>query len=171
METEKGFAAGKSLPVETKGVKTMETEKDYAGKGVAGAGLGLGIAGTALALLNGGLGGLGGLGWGNNAVAATAGAAGLSALAEKDAEIARLRSEKYTDNTVKELYVYTVGQNEKLSNELCLNRQRIAVLENQVAVLSSLTTTRIPNSMLCPGVPAVEVIHPTTTAATTATTA
>ena len=31
----------------------MEIEKEYASKGVAGAGLGLGIAGTALGLLNG----------------------------------------------------------------------------------------------------------------------
>ena len=42
----------------------VEVEKDYASKGVAGAGLGLGIAGTALGLMqNGNLGGiLGGLG-------------------------------------------------------------------------------------------------------------
>lgn len=144
----------------------MEIEKEYASKGVAGAGLGLGIAGTALALMNGGLGGLG-LGWGGNGAAA-AGAVGLSALAEKDAEIARLRSEKYTDNTVKDLYSYTVGQNEKLANELCLTRQRLAVLENDVAAFKSLTVVRIPNSMLCPGVPAVEVIHPTATTTATA---
>jgi hypothetical protein len=34
------------------------SHKDYASKGVAGAGLGLGIAGTALWLLSGGLGGV-----------------------------------------------------------------------------------------------------------------
>ena len=46
----------------------IEVEKDFASKGVAGAGLGLGIAGTALALMgNGGLGGLlGGCGTGWN---------------------------------------------------------------------------------------------------------
>ena len=45
--------------------------EDFASKGVAGAGLGLGIAGTALALLgNNGLGGLGGLFGGGNTVAA-----------------------------------------------------------------------------------------------------
>lgn len=38
----------------------METEKEYASKGVAGTGLGLGIAGTALWLLQGGN-GFGGL--------------------------------------------------------------------------------------------------------------
>lgn len=37
----------------------MEVERtNYASKGMAGTGLGLGIAGTALGLLNGGLGGL-----------------------------------------------------------------------------------------------------------------
>ena len=37
----------------------VEVEKDFASKGVAGAGLGLGIAGTALGLLqNGNLGGI-----------------------------------------------------------------------------------------------------------------
>ena len=37
---------------------------EFASKGVAGAGLGLGIAGTALGVLNGGLGNiLGGWGW------------------------------------------------------------------------------------------------------------
>lgn len=43
----------------------VEETKKYASKGVAGAGLGLGIAGTALGLLNGGLGGI--LGGGNSA--------------------------------------------------------------------------------------------------------
>lgn len=147
----------------------MEVEKDYASKGVAGAGLGLGIAGTALGLLNGGL----GWGLGGNAAAATAGAAGLAALADKDARIAKLEAERYADNKVLELYKYQTANDEKLMNELCLNRQRLAVAEAQIAQMSAvihqLTVVRIPNSMLCPGVPAVEVIHPTTTASTTPT--
>ncbi len=137
----------------------MEYEKEYASKGVAGAGLGLGIAGTALWLLNGGLGGFG-LG-GNQAAAA--GAVGLSALAEKDAEIARLRSEKYTNDTVKDLYSYIVGQSEKLANELALNRQRLAVMEYQMSQVDGLTVTRIPNTALCPGVPSVAVVNQTAT--------
>lgn len=143
----------------------MEHEKEYASKGVAGAGLGLGIAGTALGLLNGGC-GRGILGFGGcNCMNGAAEAVGLSALAEKDAEIARLRSEKYTDNKVLDLYKYQVGQDEKLMNELCLTRQRLAVLETQMAAFNTLTVTRIPNSVLCPGVPAVEVVHPTTATA------
>lgn len=143
----------------------MEVEKEYASKGVAGAGLGLGIAGTALWLLNGAGRGAFGLGCGGNCMSGAAEAVGLSALAEKDAEIARLRSEKYTDNKVLELYKYQVGQDEKLTNELCLTRQRLAVLETQMAAFNTLTVTRIPNSVLCPGVPTVEVVHPTAAAA------
>jgi len=146
----------------------MEVEKEYASKGVAGAGLGLGIAGTALALMNGGL---GGFGWGNSTVAATAGAAGLSALAEKDAEIARLRSEKYSDNKVQELYNYIVAGNQQLTQELVNNRVRLATAESNIAniqsTLGALTVVRVPNSVLCPGVPAVEVVHTTTTSSTT----
>jgi hypothetical protein len=146
----------------------MEVTHEYASKGVAGAGLGLGIAGTALALMgNGALGNLfGGCGGWNNcgAVAAQANAYN-STISALQADNARLRSEKYSDNKVQELYNYTVGQNEKLSNELCLTRQRLSVLEFQVAQFGSLTVTRIPNTALCPGVPAVEVVHPTTTAA------
>ena len=44
----------------------VEVEKEWASKGVANSGLGFGIAGTALGLLNGGLGMLGG--WNNHSV-------------------------------------------------------------------------------------------------------
>ena len=71
---------------------------DYASKGVAGSGLGLGIAGTALALLNNN--GLGGL-FGNNS-AMLAGNAAVASLAEKDAEIGQLKAEKYTNDKLSE---------------------------------------------------------------------
>lgn len=62
---------------------------EYASKGVAGTGLGLGIAGTALGLLNGnGNGVLGGLFGGNN------NCSGLQA------EVGQLKAEKYTDQRV-----------------------------------------------------------------------
>lgn len=57
------------------------SHKDYASKGVAGAGLGLGIAGTALWLLSGGLGG--GL-FGNRFGAAGAAALGVESTVEKE---------------------------------------------------------------------------------------
>lgn len=56
-------------------------KKEYASKGVAGTGLGLGIAGTALWLLSGGLGG--GL-FGNRAGLAGAAAIGAECIAEKE---------------------------------------------------------------------------------------
>lgn len=71
----------------------MEVEhKEYASKGVAGTGLGLGIAGTALGLLSGGN-GLGGL---------FGGGASQAAISAKDAEIAQLKAERYSDNAALE---------------------------------------------------------------------
>lgn len=74
----------------------MDTE--YASKGVAGSGLGLGIAGTALGLLNAnnGNGLLGNL-FGNGMNPAAAGI-----LMEKDAKIAKLEAEKYSDGAALE---------------------------------------------------------------------
>ena len=72
---------------------------EFASKGVAGAGLGLGIAGTALALLqNGGLGNILSGGCGNQTQALMS-------------ENAQLKAEKYTDSKIAE--VYMAGRNEK----------------------------------------------------------
>ena len=118
---------------------------EFASKGVAGSGLGLGIAGTALGVLNsaangnGLLGGLFGGGWGNNAAA---GGVALNALAERDAKIAKLEAERYGDTKMVELYQQTLRDNQTLrdtvfsyitplSNEAAANRERIAVLETQ----------------------------------------
>lgn len=84
----------------------METE--YASKGVAGSGLGLGIAGTVLGLLNGGLGclgpGIGGCGAGRLAAGAMAAEGiGLGVIAEKDAKIAELTAERYTNGAVADI--------------------------------------------------------------------
>lgn len=147
----------------------MVTENtDYASKGVAGTGLGLGIAGTALALLGNGFGGLGGLFGGGQAAAMAAGGAGLAALSQKDAEIAQLKSERYADKNTIELYRYIDGQLEGIKSSIAtLNCQ----VNAHTAMLGAITTVRIPNSVLCPGVPPVEVIHPTTTTAATVATA
>ncbi len=84
---------------------------EYASKGVAGAGLGTGIAGLALGVLNGannGNGLLGGLfGGGCNNAAGLAGLGAVASMSEKDATIGQLRAEKYADavgiNTFKEV--------------------------------------------------------------------
>lgn len=111
----------------------MEVEKEYASKGVAGAGLGTGIAGLSLGVLNA-MGGLGALALGNrNTVPAAPvmpampygmGWGGCSEnmpvsryeldreqqLAAKDSEIALLKANTYNDQKTLELYAYIDGQ-------------------------------------------------------------
>lgn len=106
---------------------------EFASKGVAGSGLGLGIAGTALGVLNasnGGGGLLGGLfGGGCNSQ--------VSAL---QSEIGMLKAEKYSDKNTADVYTAVRGEYKDLlekwitplSDEACRNRERIAVLETQV---------------------------------------
>jgi hypothetical protein len=97
---------------------------DYASKGVAGSGLGLGIAGTALGLLNsnGGnvLGGL--LGGGSNR------------MSELLAENSMLKSENYSDKVAKEVYAQTVADNNALKDEMYKFIKPISdqVVQNQV---------------------------------------
>ncbi len=109
---------------------------EFASKGVAGSGLGLGIAGLATALLQGsnnGNGILGGIFGGNNSQ--------VSALM---AENANLRAEKYSDNQDATLYQATRSENKTLreelfnyitpiANEAASNRERVAVIEANVA--------------------------------------
>ena len=168
---------------------------EFASKGVAGSGLGLGIAGTALGLLNG-LGGMAGL---------AANAAGCNScggccsentpvsryemnqaqtIAAKDAEIGLLKADKYTDQKLSEVTAYLMGQIKDLSNEVRANKDEqagvnmqqavynatntaaISCLQNQVAALQGLTKLVIPNSSVCPGTGAVKVTPATAAAAT-----
>lgn len=118
---------------------------DYASKGVAGSGLGLGIAGTALALLNGN--GLGGLFGNNCALNTMASSATVASLAEKDAEIGQLRAEKYTNDKLGETYIALNNQINKVAGDLATlslnNERRIAGLEGQVSCLAQATNTAI----------------------------
>lgn len=115
---------------------------EFASKGVAGSALGLAIGGLSAALLQGGNGGiLGGLfGCNNNAPQMAA----MGVIAEKDAKIAELTAQKYSDNQDAVLYQATRSENEKLenrlmafitplSNEAAQNRERVAVLEAKQA--------------------------------------
>lgn len=168
---------------------------EFASKGVAGSGLGLGIAGTALGLLNG-LGGMAGL---------AANAAGCNScggccsentpvsryemnqtqtIAAKDAEIGLLKADKYTDQKLSEVTAYLMGQIKDLSNEVRANKDEqagvnmqqavynatntaaISCLQNQAAALQGLTKLVIPNSSVCPGWGAVKVTPETAAAAT-----
>ena len=138
----------------------MEYENKYANKGVAGAGLGLGIAGTALGLLNnnGGLGGI--LGGGNcNHPAYT------RYDAEKDARIAELETEvKLRDSNtfclgeVGKLRDYMESRLGVIEHEICdqrtynaVNTATIGCIQGQIATLLGLTKTVIPNGSICPG--------------------
>ena len=117
---------------------------EFASKGVAGSGLGLGIAGTALGLLNAngnGCGLLGGLFGSGNCQNAQAGMA-LNALAEKDAKIEELTAMRYSDNQDAAVYKQTLADNKTLRDEMyayitpiaqesAANRERVAVLEAQ----------------------------------------
>lgn len=107
---------------------------EFASKGVAGSGLGLGIAGTALGVLNSSANGnglLSGLFGGN------CNGGQVSAL---QSEIAMLKAEKYSDKNTSDVYVAIRGEYKDLlekwitplSDEACRNRERIAVLETQV---------------------------------------
>ena len=109
----------------------MEVQKDYASKGVAGAGLGLGIAGTALGLLNGnGLGGVLG-GWGNCGNAWNAGVCSEnmpvsryelgqeSKIAELQSQIALRDANTYNDQKSLELYKYIDGELRDIRSTLC----------------------------------------------------
>ena len=123
---------------------------EFASKGVAGSGLGLGIAGTALGLLNGG-GGFGGLGgiFGGGAREGVA----LGVLAEKDAKIAELKAENYSDKIGKEVYGQSLADNlrlredlaafiKPLSDEAANNRVNIARIEEQIKCMGQTADLR-----------------------------
>lgn len=160
---------------------------EFASKGVAGTGLGLGIAGTALALLNnGGLGGLGGIlgGGATNAYVDTL-----------NSKIAELQAEKYADKTGIEVYkaaresdAKTNSRFEEIARTIADMRVREAqtagkidlvaatanqgIAANSAAItclqntVSSITKVVVPNSSCCPGWGAVTI---TPTASTTTT--
>lgn len=121
----------------------VEVEKEYASKGVAGAGLGTGIAGLSLGVLNA-MGGLGALALGNRNSAPAApvmpmmpygfgGFGGCSEnmpvsryeldreqqLAQKDSEIAMLKANTYNDQKALEMYAYIDGQLKDIRKTLC----------------------------------------------------
>lgn len=123
----------------------VEMEKEYASKGVAGAGLGTGIAGLSLGVLNA-MGGLGALAMGNRnqtipvVPAAPYGWNGWNGyggccsdnmpvtrydmdkdrdIAAKDAEISLLKANIYNDQKTLELYAYVDGQLKNIRQSLC----------------------------------------------------
>jgi hypothetical protein len=147
---------------------------EFASKGVAGSGLGLGIAGTALGLLNGsGNGLLGGL-FGNNCnhgcsenVLVNRYELGQeSKIAELQSQIALRDANTYNDQKLLEVYKYFDGELKEMRKEQCdkwaaqgvINAKfesAIDVIGSQVAsinaTISNITKTVIPNANVCPG--------------------
>lgn len=125
----------------------MEMNHEYASKGVAGAGLGTGIAGLSLGVLNslGGLGALGGLWGGNRSAANDAATAAFTAamlqprnvpcgndcdpvtqremrlvqeIATKDSQIALRDANTYGDQKALEMYKYIDGRFREVEAQL-----------------------------------------------------
>ena len=149
-------------------IKTADGTASVGSAGVAGAGLGLGIAGTALALLqNGGLGGiLGGLG-GCNQYATKSDIAYSQELAKKDSEIALLKSEQNTEIKIADVYdrlltrinadrqaqadwnAAQMVNNCSMSNAIAVNTNSISALQN---CCNSITKLVVPRDAICPSV-------------------
>lgn len=144
-------------------------EMEYGSKGVAGAGLGLGIAGTALGLMAGGLNGTGLFNTGCNA-ARNGGychedhfvnryEAGQAArIAELETEVKLRDANTYTDGKLLDLYKYVDGKFACIEGQIgqqavynATNTATINCISGQVAQLMALTKLVIPNGSICPG--------------------
>lgn len=162
---------------------------EFASKGVAGTGLGLGIAGTALSLLNNnGNGILGGLLGGNSM-------ANNAYIDSLNSRIAELQAEKYSDKVGIEVYkaarvsdkeinarfeavaseiadmrvreAQTAGKMDLIAatatQGIATNSAAITALQTLVA---SITKTVVPNTSVCPGWGNVTITPATTTTTT-----
>ena len=148
--------------------------------GVGGAGLGLGVAGTALGLLNANGGNLlGGLFGGGNQTTALM------------ADLAKEKAERFAEKTGSEIYNAMFAQYKELAQQTTQIDKRVAALEvsaplreqlvNQridcccgqmsaglaalQSVVANITKTVVPNSSICPGWGDVTITPATTTTA------
>lgn len=143
----------------------MEYENTHAAsKGVAGAGLGLGIAGTALGVLSGGLNGIGLFNGGaHNGVChedhfVNRYEIGLQQeIAAKDSKIGLLESNIYTDSKIADVYERLnakIGAVEgQIAGQAVVNAQisaNIACMQSAINTLNGLTKTVIPIANVCP---------------------
>lgn len=167
---------------------------EFASKGVAGTGLGLGIAGTALGVLNGGLNGVlngfgngyNGYGYGGyNSCGGMYGGCGDSSLinryeAGQSARIAELETEVklrdanfYTLSEMGKLRDYVDNRFSVVEKEICEQKAfnaasitKFSCIQEQVNELMGLTRRVVPNRSVCPGWGDVTVtVTPTTTEA------
>ena len=133
----------------------VEVEKDYSA--AAKTGLGFGIAGTALGLLNGGnLGGI--LGGGCNQHYVNRYEAEQSArIAELETEVKLRDANTYTLGEMNKMRNYVDSKFDAINAQLCsqavVNAQvaaNLSCLQNTVNTLSGLTKTIIPIDNICP---------------------
>lgn len=140
--------------------------------GVAGAGLGLGTAGTALGVLNlmgNGAGLFGGWnrGWNGGCGCSWNGygnqnfdMAVSEALAQKDSKIAQLEAEKYADGVGLGIYKYFDGELKEIRNTICEQKVFNATVNGAIGTIGSqigdlnrtvagITRTAVPQSAIC----------------------
>lgn len=148
----------------------MEYENEHNNtRGIAGAGLGLGIAGTALGVLNGGgLGNIlgGGYAWNRNMVGCAEDHFVNRYEAEQAAKIANLETEVklrdanfYSLSEIGKLRDYMEHRFDKVEHELAdqrvyntANNAALGCVRNDVEQLMALTKMIIPASSICPPV-------------------
>ena len=154
-------------------IKTADGTHSVASAGVGGAGLGLGIAGTALGLLNGNGGNIlsglfGGCGCGNQT-------------SQLLSELAKEKAERYTDQVGTEVYKQFAKERNETQAQISALFAAIAQLDKTVSVNEAVTGERVtclrkdvnniydvfklvvPNSSVCPGWGNVTITPSTTT--------
>lgn len=143
-------------------IKTQDGTHSVGSAGVAGAGLGLGIAGTALGLLNGNGGNiLSGLFGGNCNCG--------SQVSSLMSELAKEKAERYTDQVGTEVYKQFAKERTETQAQINALFAAIAQLDKTVSVNEAVTSERvtclrkdvkdiydvfklvIPNGSVCPG--------------------
>lgn len=151
---------------------------EFASKGVAGAGLGLGIAGTALGVLSGGIPNILG-GWTGRTTGCCDSAntpvtryelGQESKIADLQSQIALRDANVYNDQKLLEVYKYFDGKLEGVNQRLCdqavwnaTQTATIGCIAQQVAALNGLTKLVVPNTSVCPGWGNVTITPSTTT--------
>lgn len=138
---------------------------NYASKGVAGAGLGLGIAGTALGLLGGNGNVLGNLLSANTMHGCCSENMPVNRydlqqeqkISELQSQIALRDANTYIDGKMLEMYKYVDGRFNVVESQICqqnvynaTNTAAIGCIQGQIAQLMSLTKTIVPIDNVCP---------------------
>lgn len=142
---------------------------EYASRGVANTGLGLGIAGTALGIMGGGASLLGLMPncnrSGDDTYVTRHELQQAQIIAAKDSEIALLKSEQNTEVKIADVYervMTKVNANKDMQDAInrdqavynATNTATVSVLGNQVndlrAVLNCITAIHIPANVVCP---------------------